>query len=208
MAAIGKLDIPGQKYENADMHHVNEHCSATLVGSGSSRDSRYILSAWHCLEYYRDLSQPIMFSLPLAGITREAYVVASGGSMSADWALLRLRSPVSQQQVVPLQAYGASAGGAKASLTMAGYSSDENLGRGGLVLTYDAQCQTLAKTPSLVTTNCTAYKGASGGPVVAQSGNSQQLLGVISAGDSSSRSLYAPLGLFASSLRLYLPPVR
>ena len=206
MAAVGKLDVPGQKFENTELLNLDEHCSATLIGSGSGRDSRYILSAWHCLEYYRDLSKPILFRLPRAGITREAYIVASGGSMRADWALLRLQRPVSQQQVRPFPAFGTAHSEAGATLTMAGYSSDENLGRGGAVLTYDAQCQTLTRTANLVTTDCTAYKGASGGPVVAQAGNAVQLLGVISAGDSSGRSLYAPARLFATSLRLYLSP--
>jgi len=39
-----------------------------------------------------------------------------------------------------------------------------------------------------------------------QAGNSLQLLGVISAGDSNSRSLYVPTALFSSKLRLYLAP--
>jgi hypothetical protein len=206
MAAIGKLDVPGQKWENADTHNYEEHCTATLMGAGSKRDSRYILSAWHCLENYGDLSKPILFTLPRAGITREATVVASGGSMKADWALLRLQKPVSYRQVRPFPAHGSNASETGATLTMAGYSSDETLGQGGAVLTYDAGCQMLTTTANLVTTNCTAMKGASGGPVVAQAGNTVQLLGVISAGDSGSLSLYAPARLFASSLRLYLPP--
>ncbi|MCZ6829417.1 MAG: serine protease [Gammaproteobacteria bacterium] len=206
MAAVGKLEVPGQKWENGDTSNYDEHCTATLIGSGFDRDSHYILSAWHCLEYYRDLSKPILFSLPRAGITREAFIVASGGGMSADWALLRLRRPVSLQQAQPLPAYGAAKSDAQATLTMAGYSADENLGQAGAVLTYDAQCQQLATTANLVTTDCTAFKGASGGPVVVRTGNSVQILGVISAGDSRSRSLYVPTRLFVSTLRLYLPP--
>ena len=205
LAAVGKLDVPGQKWENADTHNYEEHCTATLMGSGSARDSRFILSAWHCLENYGDLSKPILFSLPLAGITREATVVATGGSMKADWALLKLRKPVSQTQVRPFPAHATTEG--EATLTMAGYSSDNLLGQGGSVLTYDTQCHKLTTTATAVTTNCRAMKGASGGPVVADAGNSLQLLGVISAGDGNSTSLYAPTRLFASSLRLYLSPL-
>ena len=206
MLAIGKLDVPGQKWENADTLHIDEHCTATLLSSASNRDGRYILSAWHCLEYYRDLSQPILFSLPLAGITREATIVASGGGMDADWALLRLRAAVPREKVVPLPAYAATEGDATATITMAGYSSDAKLGRGGAVLTYDTRCRELETSHTLVTTNCTVFKGASGGPVVAGVGDTMQLLGVVSVGDSDKLSLYVPTRVFRSVLRQYLPP--
>jgi hypothetical protein len=205
MAAIGKLEVPGQKFDAADVSNLFEHCTATLIGGDSGRTSRYILSAWHCLEYYRDLSRPIVFTLPGTDISREAFVVASGGAMSADWALLRLQEPVSREQVKPFTAWTRAAGKSGTRLTMAGYSSDGDLGRDGAVLTYDAGCRALASTPNLVATDCTAFKGASGGPVVSQEGNALQLMGVISVGDSENRSFYTPLRLFASSLRLHLP---
>jgi hypothetical protein len=206
MAAIGKLDVPGQKWENADRHHLNEHCTATLVGNGGPQPGRYILTAWHCVEYYRDLSQAIIFTLPAAGIEREARLVASGGGMHADWALLRLLLPVAAESVLPFMALTAATENAQSGLTMAGYSSDNTLGLSGSVLTYDPDCTVITRESSAITTNCTAYKGASGGPVVGHFKNAPpRLLGVISAGDSRTRSLYAPSSLFASALRQYLP---
>jgi hypothetical protein len=148
-----------------------------------------------------------MFTLPGKDIEREAFIIASGGGMSADWALLKLQEPVSRKQVHPFPTWGSLAGENDSTLTMAGYSSDESLGQGGEVLTYDAGCRRLSSTHSLVSTDCTAFKGASGGPVVAQEGSDVRLLGVISVGDSNSRSFYTPIRLFASSLRMYLPPL-
>ncbi|MEM9398113.1 MAG: serine protease, partial [Pseudomonadota bacterium] len=49
----------------------------------------WVLSAWHCFEDYRDLSRDILFTT-VNGQSAKARLVSSGGSMRADWALLKL----------------------------------------------------------------------------------------------------------------------
>lgn len=58
LQAVGKLTVPGSHYKNGDRHHHEKHCTATLVTED------IILSGWLCLEYYTDLSQDIVFTLP------------------------------------------------------------------------------------------------------------------------------------------------
>jgi len=51
-----------------------------------------------------------------------------------------------------------------------------------------------------VATNCQAYKGASGGPVI----NNGAIIGVISSGHGEGLTYYAPSSRFSWALRLYL----
>ena len=206
MAAVGKLDVPGQKWENAEMVHVAEHCTATLVTENPREDAAYILSAWHCMEYYRDLSMTIQFSLPSLGLSRQARLVASGGSMSADWALLKLDHPVPGHQVPALSGLRREHSPAGTKVIMAGFSGDDDVGRGGAILSYDDSCHILSTSRQLVTTDCSAFKGASGGPVILQTSDHYQLLGIISVGDSMSRSMYVPTGVFLAPLRRIVSP--
>ena len=61
LRAVGRLQVSASRYKNGRKEHHLEDCSATLVtdGSGSSADT--VVTAWHCLEFYRDLSRPISF---------------------------------------------------------------------------------------------------------------------------------------------------
>ena len=192
LRAIGQLTVPGQELVDGHWRSRNEHCSAALVSE------RLILSAWHCLDYYEDLSRTPLFTLVHAD-TKEAVTarpVASGGSMRADWALLRLSKPLAS--VTPLRVE--ETGHRASPLILAGYARDAGLGENGTVLTYQTDCRRLEPRDGQWSTNCVTFSGASGGPVL-QSG---AIVGVISRGDSRQRTYFAPSEQFLSAYRAFV----
>lgn len=207
LQAVGKLDVPGIQYRNGQRRHQRENCSGTLVAPAGKRLANTVVTAWHCLEYYRDLSKTITFTL-LPGseraIRREAYLLADGGGMHADWALLRLYRPV-ETRLIPALELNPAAGDRQRPLTMAGFSGDKELGMDGSVLTYHDNCRITGQFSDGNETDCSAYKGASGGAVIQLSPRGKpRLTGVISRGDSESVSIYVPLADFRRPLEQYL----
>ena len=193
LRAVGKLTVPGQRFEGGERLHYREDCTATLVGA------RTILTAWHCLEYYRDVSHDIVFRLPHSAgeESRRAHRLADGGGMSADWAVLQLDRPISDITPLPVRMeFNASV---DTPITIAGYSRDEGLGAGGDILTWQSACAITENEWYRVATNCVAYKGASGGPALFEGA----IIGVISAGDGQGRTYYAPSSYFRSAIRLH-----
>ncbi len=203
LRAVGKLHVPAVRYSQGYGSHRNENCSATLVGGDNQRPADTLVTAWHCLEDYRDLSRPITFTLlpdSDAPISREAYRVADGGGMYADWAVLKLAVPIERKLVAPLAVHPQRADPA-VPVTMAGYSSDAGLGRGGQALTYDADCSITGQAGRESRSDCRAFKGASGGAVIQRDGQGRaQLCGVISRGDGVGLSIYVPVADFRSAL--------
>jgi hypothetical protein len=79
------------------------------------------------------------------------------------------------------------------------------MGDGGLALTFDADCAITAQDRALGDTDCSAFKGASGGAVVQLSQTGEpRVCGVISQGNGEGRSTYVPVSSFRSALNLYL----
>jgi hypothetical protein len=205
LAAVGSLQVPGQRYENGRTLHYLEDCSATLIAPDSGGKASTVVTAWHCLEHYRDLSRPILFTLPLPGADQlqiEARKLADGGGMHADWAILRLREPVAATTALAVYPGDVSPGD---DVTMAGYSKDPGLGGNGRHLTFDATCRVTARSKRSADTDCIAHKGASGGAVIQLSINGEPLYGgVISAGDGAGLSRYVPVQLFRKVLMTHL----
>ena len=197
LQSVGKLTVPGYRYKNGDRRHHQQHCTATLVSEN------VVLSGWHCLEYYTDLSQDIIFTLPYATekITRSARRIADGGGMHADWSLLKLNKPVNERiaNAIRVSAFDVDQAGTQA-LTLAGYSRDSGMGKSGQRLSYHADCAILHSESYRVATNCVAFKGSSGGPVV----YNQTIVGVVSVGDSERLSFYTPSTYFYSAVKRYL----
>ena len=207
LRAVGKLQVPGSKLVAGHRKHHREDCSATLVASPNAQQADTIVTAWHCLEFYNDLSRPITFTL-LPGtpgsIETEVRRLADGGGMYADWALLRLQTPVARDTVVALSIDPHRANPAR-PITLAGYSRDPGLGNNGSALTYDASCQITRQERGSSNTDCTAYKGASGGAIVQLGSDGQAWLsGVVSRGNSSDVSIYVPVEGFRSAILRYL----
>ena len=197
--AVGKLEVPTIKYEEGRRKHHREDCSATLIANYAGRYANSIVTAWHCLEAYSDLSKPIVFTLEPWGrqpLTLTARRLVDGGHIDADWAVLRLERAIPTDEVQGL-VLGRSTLPENAVLQMAGYSGDPGLGRNGGQLTYDPNCRATTTTKRFVSTNCLAYKGASGGAVVSMDSSGEVLLrGIISQGDSERLSIYVPTARF------------
>ena len=126
--------------------------------------------------------------------------------MGADWAILKMHQPVPPEQVKAITPHPRGADTAQ-PVSMAGYSRDSGLGNGGATLTYDNNCAILQQWEADIDTDCSAYKGASGGAVIQMSARGEAWFsGVISRGDSEQLSIFVPLARFRSTLLRYLDP--
>jgi hypothetical protein len=201
------LQVPGQRQQDGRSAHYLEDCSATLVAPAGRTASDVIVTAWHCLELYGDLSRTITFTaLTAAGevVERQAFRLADGGGMHADWALLRLRPAVPSGQLAALQPHPALADAGR-PVTMAGYSRDAGIGEAGRVLTFDPDCTITRQRPALGETDCTAFRGASGGAVIQFSSGGEPLLcGIISQGNGTGKSTFVPVDVFRKTLDHHL----
>lgn len=204
LAAIGRLQVPSQRYRDGSRRHFVESCSATLLARPGAAHADTVVTAWHCLEYYRDLSRPITFAAAQDPDSPavEAYRLADGGGMHADWAILRLREVLPATGALLVHQDRADA---DRLITMAGFSRDAGVGRDGTRLTYDPHCRITYQATATTDTDCRAYKGASGGAVVQLSGDGRPLYsGVVSEGDSDGFSRYVPVRRFRITLQRLL----
>ncbi|MEZ5556643.1 serine protease [Haliea sp.] len=211
LSAIGQLSVPGLKTEQGHATHHTERCSATLIAADEAPEADLIVTAWHCLEAYRDLSKRITFTLlPGSPAPRiiSARPVADGGSMAADWALLRLTEAVARADIPALALHPGLADTEKTVL-MAGYSRDTGVGAGGRILSYDPTCRITRSNAALGYSDCRAHKGASGGAVIQLNDDGEPLLsGIISEGDGLQDSRFVPIAAVRNALpsRLSPPP--
>jgi len=193
--AVGRLLIPAIRYVNGYARHYDEQCSASVVTIEAGRPSRHILSAWHCLEDYRDLSRPVIFERP----DRSRYIarlIASGRSMDRDWALLALPSAVA-----PGLLLGRSAADGDGSLSLAGFPRDAGRDASLTVLN---DCPVIGFDQRDKRTACVLQQGASGGPVVASGEPAARFVGVISRGDGETQSIFVPVDRFYAQVRAIL----
>lgn len=207
LRAVGKLHVPGSRYRAGRREHLQENCSATLVVSGLRQRADTIITAWHCLADYDDLSKPITFTLlpELPGaLERQAYRLADGGGMHADWAILRLYQPIAAHEVQALAVYQGRASSGR-DISMAGYSRDAGMGAGGARLTFDRHCRITEQAAAASHSDCFAHKGASGGAVVQISAEGLALFsGVISQGNGAGFSTFVPVTSFRSAIARHL----
>ncbi|MGB1140876.1 MAG: trypsin-like serine peptidase [Halioglobus sp.] len=204
LAAIGTLEVPGSRYTAGRREHFTEDCSATLVRRHGEGRANTVLTAWHCLEKYSDLSKAIRFTLRTSAgnvLSLEAYIVRDGGSIESDWAMLRLYESVAREDVRALHINTNSVDMSR-HIVMAGFSRDAGLGAGGTRLTYDPACRVTSAETHANATDCYAYKGASGGPVIqVDSAGVPAVYGVISEGDGVGYSTFVPASTFRSAVR-------
>jgi Trypsin len=206
LRAVGKLEVPGIRYKDGRREHYLEDCSATLIAPSNAGAADTIITAWHCLEYYQDLSRVITFTLvtenPDESLAIEAIRLADGGGIFADWAIMRLRQPVPAQTIQAMEVAAAPANDSE-KIIMAGYSRD--LGEGGRQLSYDPDCRITGRSTEGTDSNCAAQQGASGGAVIQfNSDGVPQLLGVVSQGDGARFSTFVPVSRFRSATLRFL----
>lgn len=195
--AVGRLTVPSHRFVDGERRAYLEHCTATLIALPGDRRQHYIGSAWHCLENYRDRSQAIIFeAVSRSGerFQRRAFQLRSGGDMSQDWALLKLDQAVPDTDITALTVLDSRLDSLDPGdvLSMAGFSRDSGMGAGGKRLSYHRDCQLLPSTRINRLTNCVAYKGASGGPVIVERGGDSLFAGVISEGSGGDSSYFYP----------------
>src|SRR5690606_35104203 len=123
-------------------------------------------------------------------LPREARRLADGGGMHADWALLRVYPAVSQRESAAMRLHPAQPDAGRTVL-MAGYSRDAGLGAHGAQLTFDPSCRITRQDRLHGDTDCTAFRGASGGAVIQLAADGTPLWsGIISEGDGESLSRF------------------
>ncbi len=183
-SAILPLTVP---VERLDQHHrraMTDECSATVIATHPAR----LLSAWHCFDGYNDLTKPPMVMTSEGPMALR--LIASGGSMLADWALLApadryvdaALSTYPSLVVAPLRSMP------NAAVVMAGFSHVS--GDQQRQLRADMHCQASRADRHWVRSDCIAYKGASGGPVLQRMGSEWRVVGVISAKEDSGTRLF------------------
>lgn len=189
LQAVGRLLVPSQR---GDQHFI-EYCTATVVTGAPSKTVRYLLSAWHCLENYRNTGLPIRFESNL-GDFYQVYPLLDGGSMAADWVLLTFGEARSLPALRLANHQNATT---DSPVLLAGYSRDAGLGGGGDNMTFTENCPLLDMDSGQQVVAASAYKGASGGPVL----RNGEIVGVISRGDNQRRVFFVPLSQFGEQVR-------
>lgn len=207
LAAVGALSVPVQKQQQGQVRHFIEDCSATLLTRSTAKPARIIVTAWHCIEHYHDLSRPIGFTLQAhSGHSeyRTARVLRQGGGMHADWAILQLATPIPAHFATGLTTRTDNVD-AHGSLSMAGFSGDAGMGENGTRLTFDPACRVTQARSAVIDTDCSAFKGASGGAVVQVDAQGEaRYVGVISEGDSQALSRFVAITAFRTALEAEL----
>ena len=191
--AIGHLRVPITRVEDGRRRHFTEHCSATSVTPGPFP---LFLTAWHCLDGYESLLEPILL-VTNRGLTLRLRVLDSGGSMAADWAVLQAVGPIDGLHWIPLGTEPLRNGTRVSAAGFAPTPTESLDARGGQFakrqLLFHAACEVTDAVTIPQISNCVAHRGASGGAILSRTeSGSVRLSGVISAGDSNSVVLYHP----------------
>lgn len=187
MQNVASIEVPGIKFEHGRARHYTEYCSGTLLRDDSSSETRYVISAWHCVEYYQDLSRSIKIRFPHFQSSPSVYsarLIDSGGGITNDWALLELSNGPNKAQLpgMPLIMTDPAKPATAMGFALA-------LDNGRQQLAFDDSCSAQSAQHWL---NCTTSKGASGGPIVQTLGSSTGIVGVISQGDSRALTISYP----------------
>jgi hypothetical protein len=73
MANVANIEGPAIKYEQGRARHYIEYCSGTLLKSAKTSQPRFMISAWHCVEHYQDLSRDLTVYFPHSQSRHKAY---------------------------------------------------------------------------------------------------------------------------------------
>jgi len=156
-----------------------------------------IITASHCLTSYDKNAGNLKFIIKdnlgnmiqkFATVYKDSHYKNGKTKSTTDYAILILDSPIDQKQVKPLKTtdikFSTLIKQYKYSYaSLAGFSGD--IGEYGAKLTIDPKCKLFDFTTLYGKSNCAAYKGASGGPVVLSVSNDNNhyehfLVGIVS----------------------------
>jgi|GEM_PF-2104079 len=178
--AIGRLIIPTKlEFITKKRYKTNyKKCSASLINIDSLNYSKVIVTASHCLTAYKKSTGEIRFIIKNSSgemIQKTALVYKDSNYSSkklktnSDYAILILSSGISAHDVNPFIINKNSftvlqKSSEKSFASLAGFSGD--IGEFGAKLTYDPKCKLIYHSYTYGASNCSGFKGASGGPVV------------------------------------------
>ena len=184
MRNIAVIDVPSEKRESGQSRHYTERCSGTLLQGVEPNHPKLLMTAWHCIEHYADLSKTIEVRFPHAAEKARSYparVYRSGTSINSDWALLKLTSPVQDPKLKGLPLAHPWENEKATALGFAG-----GLEQGRSALSFDPRCVWISSNRW---ESCQSSKGSSGGALVQVRSDQAYLVGVISQGDSDELTL-------------------
>jgi hypothetical protein len=196
MRAIVKIEVPIVRSVDGYPRNFLEHCSATIISPGPHP---LLISAWHCFDGHDAMASPATLLTENGPIALE--LVASGGSMAEDWAMLRGKVAWVPKAWIPVSRVRASKG---TRVSAAGFSRPSETGVNNTerslerTLIIDSDCQVTAAGFLPIASSCVIQQGASGGAILGrtQSG-SVRVYGIISTGDGASVSYFYPADLLS-----------
>jgi len=219
--AIGRLIVPTKINRGPKKSYsINiKKCSATLVNFERFNSSKVIVTASHCLSEFDKSVGLLRFLIKSKEDTIiEKYVTIYKDSnynhnlkTTSDYAILILNSPISRKDVEPVIIDKRSFSKLKKEYkyhfgSLAGFSSD--IGDYGSALTYDPKCEINYYNKFYGKSNCSGYKGASGGPVILTTSKDNKktksyFVGVVShfRGNKYNHIYFSPHHIFYPSLK-------
>ncbi len=185
--SVVPLRVPTSRLVNGYRRHHRENCSATVINTHPLT----LLSAWHCFDDYDDLSRAPRI---LAGENWvDVRLIATGGSMSADWAIVTA-APPHQEQPTMLQTLPVLVDPEALDVSgfhVAGYPSNQDERPPSLWVSQ--RCPSVGRSQQWIGADCSATRGVSGGPALVQHNGTWSVIGVVSAQRSDTLLLVAPL---------------
>ena len=181
-SAVVSLRVPTRRLVNGERSHHEEICSGTVI----SHKPTTVLTAWHCFDGYDDLSNPPM--VLINGLWHQGRLRQHGKSMQADWAILTVKGnhDVSRVNIDTSSQYLQL--GRK--IIVAGFDKTD-AGERQLIIEHD--CTIAALAEQWISSDCSAKRGASGGPILVRDGPTIAVIGVISALRNEWELLFAPI---------------
>jgi len=197
MQNVASIEIPAIKIEGSRARHYLEYCSGTLLRDNGALRRRYMISAWHCVEHYQDLSKALRVRFPHSSVTKleyQARLIDSGGAIDRDWAVLELSTAPTPEQLEGLPVLTTDP---STAATAVGFALALENGRNEL--SYDDSCR---MRDDIHWANCTTSKGSSGGPIVQTKEGAIGVVGVISQGDSQALTITYPISKLPTRWRI------
>ena len=194
--AVVEIEVPITRRVDGYLRHFIERCSATVVSPGPNPR---LVSAWHCFEGYDELAAPAIARTDTGTISLE--LLASGGSMLEDWAVLRGTDKWTPSAWMPISRTEAKAGKRISAVGFARPPAKAPTNFTERAVLIDPDCRVTHDESLPVASNCVVQQGASGGAVVGRTASGgMRVFGIISAGDSQSVSYFFPTASLPSLL--------
>ncbi len=198
--AIVKIEVPIVRRIEGYARHFLERCSATVVSPGPKP---LLISAWHCFDGHEALGSPATLLTDSGPIALE--LLASGGSMQQDWAVLQATGAWVPHTWIPIAPVRAKQGSRISAagfsrLSEADFNTTTNHVDRSLII--DPNCRVTAAGSPPLASSCVIRRGASGGAILGRTqGGGLRVFGIISAGDSETVSYFYPTDLISSRVR-------